>query len=458
MMPCDKLKIAEYNEGKLSGADLFAVEEHLKECSECSAYQKSNEKLEKLLNRWEEKTEVSKKFDSNLLAKAEALTNKQKKISFIFASAWKTAVAFCLMLVVITAYKNTLYDDSLQNLKAISKTEFSSKIEIKDFKIFVAHRLCREMAALSADQKSLMNYEFMLSVPENILLEEQKSDLRELINEGVKNQEAARNIALRALDSAVNTVEEAFGVDFSFAATKGFEAVLPSTIYKQATLDFEIGKYETAFAGYYTLGYGQVGGDEKLRCSSLYRMAFIKDMLGSREEAAAYYKNVTTQYPASTQAIMSDEMGKFAKQKNSIEEKIKTLKGAAEEKGAEASVYFKIAGLYLSLSDYEHAAEYYKTSIDKTYGALAVRSRFNAGWCYKNTGNYKEAARMFSLVSPEPAYKLLADYELSLTYVKLGDIAKAVEASNLNENMKEENLGIYSTLIKKYFKAVNNGR
>ncbi|OGF44324.1 MAG: hypothetical protein A2231_06740 [Candidatus Firestonebacteria bacterium RIFOXYA2_FULL_40_8] len=457
MSECDKLKIAEYNEGGLSGADLFAMEEHLKECSSCFAYQKENEKLGKLLNVWEEKSEFGKVFDTKLLTNVQILMTKQQRVSFAFASVWKTAVAFCLMFVVISAYKNTLYDASLQNLKVISKTEFTSKTDIKDFKLFVTHRLCREMAKMSSDQKSLVNYELMLSVPENILIEEQKSDLRELLTEGVRAQEAKRNIALRFLDGTVNVIEETLKVDLSFAAVKGSENVLPVSMYRQATLNFENGKYEAAFNGYYALVYGQIGVDELLSCSSLFRMAFIKDMQKSRDEASFYYKLVAEKYPASAQAVMAGEMSKFSKQKNSLEAKIKQLKNGIEGEG-DSNKYFKIAGLYLSMEEFERAAEYYKRSLEKFDGALAARARLNAGWCYKNTGNYKEAAKMFETVTSDKTYKMFADYELSLAYVKLGEFEKAAAVSTLKEENKEENFEIYSTLIKKYFNAVNNGR
>ncbi|MFH1073798.1 MAG: zf-HC2 domain-containing protein, partial [Candidatus Firestonebacteria bacterium] len=334
MTQCDKLKIADYNEGRLSGADLFAVEEHLTECSECAAYQKSNEKLVKLLNGWEEKTEFSEAFDSTLLAQARVITSRQQRLSFVFSSAWKTAAAFCLIFTAITAYKNTLYDGSLQNLKAVSRMEFTSKIEIKDFKIFTVHRLCREMAKITSDQKNLINYELMLAVPDNILLEEQKSDLRELLSESVKSQEAGKNIVLRALDEAVNKIEKTIKVDFSFA--KGVSRLPVPDIYRQATLDFENEKYESAFDGY-KIVYGEAK-DELYSCSALFRMAFIKDMMRSEEEACFYYKTVSDRYPLSVQAIMSGEMGRFSKQKNAIEARIRKLKSEAEKRNADSDI------------------------------------------------------------------------------------------------------------------------
>ena len=174
MTKCEEQKIAEYNRGQLSGAELLSVSEHLKECPTCSSYQKKNEALNKLLNSWEEKVEFSKSFDTELLTKAYSISKNQQRLSFAFTSVWKTAVAFCLMLVVITVYKNTLFDSSLQNLKDISKAEFTSKTDIKDFKLFATQRLCRELADANSDQKTLMSYELMLAVPENILLAEQK--------------------------------------------------------------------------------------------------------------------------------------------------------------------------------------------------------------------------------------------------------------------------------------------
>jgi|GEM_PF-3989211 len=451
MQECDKLQIAEYNEGQLSDADLLAMEEHLKECSACSAYQRSNAKLGVFLQSWEETPELSKDFDINLLLKAQDLVTGEKRLSSIFSFAAKTAVAFCLILAVLAAYKNTLYDTGLQNLKAISKTELAAKTDIKDLKIFVTHRLCREMSKPLSDQKSLVNYECMLAVPENILLEEQKSDLRELLNEGVKYREADRNIVFNLLDGLVDKIEKSLKVEFSFAAGSLQTATL-SYFYKKATLDFDNGKYESAFEGYKN-SYGTEKDEKSLR-SALFRMAFIKDLLNEREEASGYYKLVSFKYPLSAQALMSAEMNKFLKQKNSIEEKIGNLKKKKES----PDVDFELAGLYLSLQRYESAAQCYERYAAKTFGIEAAHSRLNAGWCFKNTGNYREAAKMFAAVSPASKYKLLADYELSLTYFKMGDAAKAAAVSSSNDEIKEENYETYNTLIKKYFKAVNQGR
>jgi len=152
---------------------------------------------------------------------------------------------------------------------------------------------------------------------------------------------------------------------------------------------------------------------------------------------------------------MAGEMNSFLKQKNSIEKKIEKLKA-----GSDAKAYFKIADLYLSISELSRAAEFYNYGLYNASEPRASRARLNIGWCCKNTGRYEEAVKMFegAGVSGEKNFRSFVDYELALSYLKTGAVAKAEAVSGQNEENKEDNMGIYNTLIKKYFKAVNSGQ
>ena len=447
---CDKLKIAEYLKGRVTGAELLELEEHLKECQECASFLK----LQQVLSGWEEKTEFSKEFDSKVLNSACELVTSRKKTGLFFAYTWKTAAAFVLFFVLLAGYKNTVYDETLSKLKAISRADLSTKIEIKDLKLYVTSRLCRELAAGTTDKHNILNYELMLSVPENIMAAEQNNDIKELLAENIKIKSNDRNALLLALDNTVNLLEEGLKINLSFASTTTREGT-GLKAYKNATLAFESGNYEAALEGYKST-YA-AADDELLACSSMFRMGFIKDCLGRHGEAVNDYKTVREKFPLKVQAIMSEELGRFAAKKKAFMAELERLKGVEDEKNPSLAC-FKIAGIYMQLMDYKAAAGYYARGIESSKDPASKQSLFNAGWCYKNQGEYRKAAKYFAALSLDVKFNQLADYELALSYLKMGDTAGAARLMDVEKDSRGEGPEIYKNLIKKYFKAVEKGR
>ena len=305
MQNCEKFDIAGYSEGRFFGAELLEAEEHFRGCPSCAAALEKLVKVSRFLNSWEEKTEFSKDFDTLLLRKAADLTTRRRKTVRLFSYAWRTAACLALLLGSVSLYKNTVYDQSIFNLQEIYKSGPEKKTDIQDFKFYLTSGLVRELAGPQFNQKNILNYELLLSVPENTLAADQKRDLKELLAEKIRFKRSERNIVFLALDGTVKLLEEGLKIKLSFGSPSVQQAA-GAEAFKKAALAYETGNYETALEGYRTV-YTEAK-DDTLVSSSLFRLGFINERLGRYGEAGNYYKLVQQKYPVKIQAVMATEL------------------------------------------------------------------------------------------------------------------------------------------------------
>jgi len=451
---CEKFDIAGYSEGRFFGAELLEAEEHFRGCPSCAAALEKLVKVSRFLNSWEEKTEFSKDFDTLLLRKAADLTTRRRKTVRLFSYAWRTAACLALLLGSVSLYKNTVYDQSIFNLQEIYKSGPEKKTDIQDFKFYLTSGLVRELAGPQFNQKNILNYELLLSVPENTLAADQKRDLKELLAEKIRFKRSERNIVFLALDGTVKLLEEGLKIKLSFGSPSVQQAA-GAEAFKKAALAYETGNYETALEGYRTV-YTEAK-DDTLVSSSLFRLGFINERLGRYGEAGNYYKLVQQKYPVKIQAVMATELLHFtAKKKYFAAEAEALISTGGEEK---SFVFYKIAGIYLQIMDYKTAAHYYTRASEDAKEPLLQRSQFNAGWCYKNLGEERKAAGLFAVLSQDRNFGRLAAYELALSYLKTGETANVGGLVDFGKETTGESPEIYKTLIKKYFKAAGiNGK
>lgn len=406
-----------------------------------------NKKLYELLNAWQEKEDFGKGLDIKILNKANLLLEKQNNFVKVSAPLYKLAFLTACFIAAVITYRNTIFDNSIQNLYNLINLEMNNNIEIKDFKIYLTNKIVQELIKDKIEVKSLSNLELIANIPENISLEEQKRDIRTLLKETLQNKRDNRFAVLNAIDDGMRFIEENLKISLSIANVNSSV----SDLFKQACFDFDNKNYDKA-EHRFTLLVENSRSPAELS-SSLFKLGFINELAKKHNNAIDYYKMIKKKFPASVEAKLSDEMIKLASFRKVLSERIEVFKNNISASKETPKTYYELGNMYLELLDFDSAILSYSRTIEKSYGSAVKKAKFNCGWCYKIKKDYKNALQMFSSVSnSNRSLKQITDFQMALIYMKQGEFNKANELTGKGDEYPV----IYKSLLDKYFKAITD--
>jgi tetratricopeptide (TPR) repeat protein len=173
------------------------------------------------------------------------------------------------------------------------------------------------------------------------------------------------------------------------------------------------------------------------------------------DEAISCYNKSKEMFPASLQAGLAEEMIKGAEERKNICLQVEKIKKDISLSKETPRTYYDLGNKYLILLDFNSAIKAYNNAIDKSYGPIVLRARFNGGWCYKIQEDYENALRLFRSVSYSGNKELtpVNNYQMSLIYAKRGEVEKAGELVKDDEYPE-----VYKKLIEKYFKSIEKNK
>jgi len=444
-MNCDRVKIIEYIHNELDPLETIEIKGHLETCTECQDYFKNMSKMNDILNIWDEKQNFGKDFDYNILSKVDFLLEKQSKYINVFRALWRTAIVFTALLLIIIVYRNTFFDNYIHGIYNIIEYDIKNNVEIEDLKnVYLPNKIIKEITTKEIDTKTLLNLELICSIPDNILLQEQKIDINILLKDIMLNKKSQRFWLLNFFDGAIFTIEKSLWIDFSFADVN----TSLSDLFKQSCLNFKNKSYDNALE---KLKIVISNAKNPIEVSSaLFKLGYIYETLQRYDDAISCYKRIKKEFPDTLQSVLSDGMIELVDERKVVSKRINKIKKDISLSKITPKTYYELGNMYLMLLDYNSALNAYSNAIAKSYGVIVGRARFNSGWCYKIIGNEEESLKMFNSVTSSDGDLRMASYSImSLIYIKQGDLTKA------NELFKEDEYPIvYKNLIKKYFKSI----
>ena len=147
-------------------------------------------------------------------------------------------------------------------------------------------------------------------------------------------------------------------------------------------------------------------------------------------------------------------MKKFARIRKQSLETIEEEQQRIAEGKDNARTYYTIGNAHLWNFNFDKAIDAYNNTEVKFYGKSARLSKFISAWCYKAKGDYASAIKAYSRFrNISIDYRIFAEYEMSLAYIRLGEIDKA--RSIMSDETKDEYPAGYRNLVEKYFKSIS---